>query len=567
MSEPTPPIDPATPSTPEMSPAAKAARRACNWHRVRVYSYGIILMLTMWFCATLLTIRLHPERIVHALLAKLPFSSSTGDIYWLNRRTLVINDFKFGGFFYADQLVVTASPFGLWRHHIAKVQVYGGQLFTGPLYDALAKNTSSSSGDGLDWVIGQLELSRGTVMLDNIISNVSIPVRVGVRHPIVLNYLRLGKPDASAQMNAERTVEIGAVSITSPMDPLAPVFFFPLTKVTFTYQELWHHKFRSIEMVRPTIYLGEDLFWLTQELRSEPTPAADAQGIKAPWFIGRFGVSFGRLAINAFGQPVAHLPFFFNTAVDNIRFDQLDEISAKSSINIADLTQDYPDYKVKIKNLTGQIYFSWPPTNANANNVVNTIHIKEVAWNDIPAKDVSMTVTFDQDGVYGKLNDGTCEGGLLNGNFEFYYTDGFKWNADFFATKVNCQPIADKLAGKYCSLTGELDGKIAVQGQSTRILNCTGSLALPHPGELEIKSMAELLKRLPPDMIQIKKEALELAINAFKTYPYDKGLLTIDYKPQGGLSALHLDGPVGAREFQVYLHPFPGADLPGTSAQ
>jgi hypothetical protein len=167
MSEPTPPIDPATPSTPEMSPAAKAARRACNWHRVRVYSYGIILMLTMWFCATLLTIRLHPERIVHALLAKLPFSSSTGDIYWLNRRTLVINDFKFGGFFYADQLVVTASPFGLWRHHIAKVQVYGGQLFTGPLYDALAKNTSSSSGDGLDWVIGQLELSRGTVMLDN----------------------------------------------------------------------------------------------------------------------------------------------------------------------------------------------------------------------------------------------------------------------------------------------------------------------------------------------------------------------------------------------------------------
>ena len=122
-------------------------------------------------------------------------------------------------------------------------------------------------------------------------------------------------------------------------------------------------------------------------------------------------------------------------------------------------------------NLRGDLYFSWPPSDANANNVVNTIDIDEISWNNIPVKKVSATVTFNPNGVYGKLTDGRCEGGLLNGNFEFYYTKGFTWNADFFANKINCQPIAEKMAGKYINLTGELDGKIAVQGKSTEILN------------------------------------------------------------------------------------------------
>jgi hypothetical protein len=248
--------------------------------------------------------------------------------------------------------------------------------------------------------------------------------------------------------------------------------------------------------------------------------------------------------------------------VDNIRLDQLDQISAKAIIPIQNLTQDYPDYKVRIVNLSGRLYFSWPPTDATANNVVNTIHIDDLSWNSIPVKAVNTTVTFDPNGVYGKLN-GACEGGQLNGNFEFYYTKGFTWNVDLFADKINCQPIAEKLAGKYVNLTGELDGKIAVQGKATEILNCSGSLDLPYSGKLEIKSMDALLDRLPADMIALKRDALKLAIGAFQTYPYDHGQLKIDYKPTGGVSTLKLDGPRGARQFEVYLHPWSLSDNAG----
>jgi hypothetical protein len=198
MTEPTQPPDAPLP--------AKRPRHwlDCNWHRVRVYGWSILLIVAMWLGASLITIRLHPQRVVHNLLAQLPFSSSTGKVYWLNRRTLKIDDFKMGGFFYAESIVITANPFGLLRHHIAKVEIQGGQLFTKPLYAALDKS-GPGNGNGIDWVIGRLEISRGTIMMDSLLPNTSVPVRLGVRHPIILNGLRLGKPDSSPDMDEERS--------------------------------------------------------------------------------------------------------------------------------------------------------------------------------------------------------------------------------------------------------------------------------------------------------------------------------------------------------------------------
>jgi hypothetical protein len=458
-----------------------------------------------------------------------------------------------GGFFYAGSVTLTASPWGLWRHHVAKVEIREAQLYTKPLYETLDRLPSGSA-VGIDWTIGQFELSRGLLMLDNLVAGTSIPVRLGVRHPIVLRGLRLGKPDSSPGMNLEQTVEIGVVNIGSPVDPLARVLLLPLTRVRFTWRELWHHQIRDIEVVHPTLYLGEDLFWFSKQFKKESAPSPKP-GPEAPWRVAHLEVQFGQLAVNAFGQPVVHFPFFFDTKVDNIRLDQLDQISAKATIPIRRLSQDYPDYKVRIVNLSGRLYFSLPPGDATANNVVNTISIDEISWNDIPVKAVSTTLTFDPSGVYGKLN-GECEGGELAGNFEFYYTKGFAWNANFFANHINCQPIAEKLASKTFDLTGELDGRIAVQGKATEILNCVGTLSLPHPGLFQIKSMDELMDRLPPGTIALKRDALRIAISAIQTYPYDSGQVNIKYTPAGGAGTMKLESPRGQRLFQVYWHPW-----------
>jgi hypothetical protein len=223
-------------------------------------------------------------------------------------------------------------------------------------------------------------------------------------------------------------------------------------------------------------------------------------------------------------------------------------------VPIEKFNADYTDYKIKIVDLTGQLEFSIPPS-TQANNVVPVVNIKELSWNGIAATDVTTSVTFDPTGIYGKLT-GKCERGLLAGNFEIYYLKGFTWNADFFANTIDCAPIAEKLAGKYGTLTGTIDGQIGVQGKTTEITSCTGRLDLRKPGVLEITSANDLIKRLPGTAGSFQNQAMKLAVGALRHYSYQTGGVKINYTPGGGVADLHLDGPSGQRNFSVYLHPY-----------
>ncbi len=545
MSEPIP----APESTPPPVPVASRIR----WHRVRVYLLSILLMLTMWTCGIVVEVRLHPKSFVDRALAQLPYPASAGDVTWVNRRTLKIRDLKLSDYFFTDSVTIVVSPEGLWNRHIAEVDLMGPQLFTKPLDDFMKQYGSGNQ--GWNWTIGKFTIQRGTLMLQDMAPDMPpIPIRMGVTRPVVVNNLKLNKPDNSYDMVRERVMEIENVNVVSPLDPLAPVLAFPLTRVRFTFTELWNHRIREVVLIRPTIYLGVDLFWFCDEFKKERAVAPD-QGLSAPWEIGRFEAQYGQLAVNVFGQPKVQLPFFFKTEVDDIRLDQMDKINLKSAIPIIRLDQSYPDYKIRLVNLRGNLYFSLPPTDEHANNVVNTIAIDEFSWNDLPIKEISSTVTFDENGMYGKLN-GKCYGGQLTGNFEIYYTNGFKWNADLFADKINSQPIAAKLGGKYIDLTGTLNGKLSIKGEATNILDCEGTLDLPHPGLLKIKSMENLMSRLPADAPQIKRDALKIAIDSLGSYSYLNGQVKIYYKPSGGVGSLKLDSPNGKRQFDLHWHPY-----------
>ena len=386
------------PVPPPENPPPRPKATADSWHRVRLYIWSILVVLALYFYGAARLIREQPKRVAEMVLARLPFPSTLGSVSWLDAHRLEFRDVKIGGFFYANSIIVTADVYQLLRHHVSEIDVFGPQLYTAPLNDILRKG-GNASGTGLDWTITKLIIHRGTLMLQDIAPNMpAIPVRLGVSAPIILNYIKLAKPDDSPSMTRERVIDIQNVNIVSPFDPLAPVLSFPLIKVRFTYSELWRHHLREIELIRPVLHLGEDLFWFTDEFKKERATAPSGP-VEAPWQVAHLDVRYGQLAINVFGQPKVQLPFFFETAVDNIQLDQLDKISAKSVIAIRRLDQDYPDYKIHIANLSGKLEFSIPPGNANANNVVPTVHIDELAWNGIAATDVWSSVTFDPTGI------------------------------------------------------------------------------------------------------------------------------------------------------------------------
>jgi hypothetical protein len=188
------------------------------------------------------------------------------------------------------------------------------------------------------------------------------------------------------------------------------------------------------------------------------------------------------------------------------------------------------------------------------------VFIDEISWNNIPVTKAFVSATFDPTGIYAKLG-GNCEKGLLEGNFEVYYTKGFEWNADFSARQIDCAPIAEKLAGKYGTLTGTINGKISVTGKGTDIQKCAGTLTLDKPGELKVTSADRLLNDLPPSMTGIKTDALKVLLQAFSEYPYTTGGFEVNYSPGNGDAKLHLDGPMGRRHFEVYWHPFVGSEV------
>ncbi len=536
---------------------SKQAVKKRTWRRARIYFWSLAIVVAMWIGAGTYTIRHHPDRFVDLLLEQLPFTSSRGDVWWLDRNTLEIDQLKLGKFFTADALVVTATPFGLFRHHVKKIQLIGAQVYTtalGEMMDQPSSSTATGESAGLDWTIGELSIDRSAVLLQDMAPGLSvIPVRLGSKIPLVFKRIRLDKPDDSLDMTREQRVDIDNVNLMSPYDPLAPVLAFPLIRLRFTYAELWHHTIREVQLISPTIYLGEDLFAFTSEFGKESAAAPDTP-LTDPWQVKHFEVQYGRLALNTFGQPAVIFPFFFQTRVDDIRLDQLDKISVKSRIPIDSFSKEYPDYKVDIVNLTGELNLNWPPSNEAANNVVSTVHMEILSWNEIPIKDAYATVTFDPTGMYAKIG-GACEGGYINGNVELYYTKGFNWNIDLFVNHLNVRPVAGKLAGKYIDLTGTLEGKLAVQGKVTDILDCHGSLSLPKGGVLEVKSFDDMLKemKLP---LSMKDQGIKLAIESFRTYPYKQGELNIAYKPDGGKGTLKLTSPEGRRQFDIYWHPY-----------
>jgi hypothetical protein len=556
MPDPTPPTPPAAPEQPP--PHHRHHHRHIFWRRVRVYSLSLLLVGSIYFYAAARIMREHPQRVTSEILSRLPFPSSVGRVQWLNASQLDLRDLKVGDFFYAAHVIVTATPYELLRHHIDEIDIRGAQFFTGKFNDALRRGGKSKGPGGLDWTITKLVIYRGTLLLEEMAPDMpAIPVRLGIKQPITLNYVKLGHPDRSPSMTRERTVDLENVLIVSPFDALSPVLSLPLIRVTFTYNELWQHHLRQVCVVQPVLHLGQDLFWFTDQFKKEHAAAPHSgKGVDAPWQLDHFQVRYGQLAVNAFGQPAFQFPFFFDTDVDDVRLDQLDKVTARMVVPIEKFNADYTDYKIKIVDLTGQLEFSIPP-GTQANNVFPKIIIKELSWNGIAATDVTTWVTFDPSGIYGKLT-GTCERGQLAGNFEIYYLKGFTWNADFFANTIDCAPIADKLAGKYGTLTGTIDGQIGVQGKTTEITACTGRLDLRKAGLLQIRSADDLIKRLPGAKGSLQNQALKLAVGALRNYPYQVGGVKINYTPEGGVASLHLDGPSGKRDFSVYLHPYEG---------
>ncbi len=431
-------------------------------------------------------------------------------------------------------------------------------------FDAAMQKLPPSSPDSrkyimnsLDWAVKNVVLSQGTVFLESIgpAQNLNVPIRLGIHAPIVLHDVHLNDLDSGEAGQTVQRVEITDVALVSPFDPLAPVLSLPLTQITFTYGGLWHRHLREISLIRPTLFLGADLFWFADGFKTPVDPTKPVVP-SIPWEAEHVSAHYGGLGISAFGQPPVTFPFNFDASADHVRTDQLDKVTMKTLIPIKRFDHEYPAYKVKIVNLHGKLAFNLPPGDNFIQNAVQTLNVEELSWNGLALNNVLTTVLFNNFGIFGHL-EGTCYTGKVAGDFGITYDSGFPWTMALEATAVDVAPITQRLAPNYLLITGKATGTLTVSGRTIEVLNCDGALNMASPGgTMKLGSLQELLAKYPIQGNAIKQSIAQLLVNSLKDYHYQTGGITLKYTPGLGIGSLRLNGPLGKRNFDVYWHPF-----------
>ncbi|MFT5110048.1 MAG: hypothetical protein ACI9UA_005701 [Pseudoalteromonas tetraodonis] len=454
-----------------------------------------------------------------------------------------------------------------------------------------------------EWMIGSLDLKATRFTLENFIPGLPYV-------PLVLE-TRLEEVPLSGRSRGEeriQRIELRKLEIASTANSLIPVAKLNSIWIHFTIPGLIRNEIEKIEIVNPEIYLGEHLFWYVDyyrklaeadgaakvaaitpaivEVKKAAPAATDGKGkgkiavvedaLKnteiSGWKLKMIEASSGKLIVAPKGYPIGILPFPF-TAKTNL---------AEGKIEL-DLKVPPGDYvfeqlKLELRGLNGQAFFNYPIRSEN-NNFVQTFRVPELRFQQYEADDVYLSVTYDENGIYGKLG-GEAYSGYAEGEFNIYIGETYKWDAWVAGTKLDLQPITDILSPENVKVSGILDAKIIANGEGFIPAKVTGEMETSGKCHMHITKLDDVLESLPePQVPQLKGRVdildafiepittgLQAAISkagieAFRHYDFTSGAVKLGLDGRDGSASMLLDGPDGKRD--LLFHFFDKRELAG----
>lgn len=443
----------------------------------------------------------------------------------------------------------------LLKGEIKEVRVYGLYLWLKEMQAATARSEGpSQDASGFS---GSFPLLIKTLIVNNAVLNlntlssryVNLAIPIGQVAPLLYHDVRLGAGQQDPAMQEIQTVSLDSITIHSPVDPLVPVLGFRKITVKFSLAGLAARRLDSLFVDTPRIYIGEDLFWFIDQVKSEK---ADPQAASHPWEISNYQIKGGRLIIMYEGKPTVVLPMTFEAEGSALVLGGPTPLQLKTRVVIPKTNLDYPDYNVRITGMDGDLYFGIPPGEKGNENIVPTVKIEKLTWKDIEASRIDFGMTFDRTGIYGKFT-GLAYQGQVEGGFACYLEDGFPWIGWGSTTDVNVNPITKLLSPENFVMNGPVNCRFIVKGKTKQIVGLGGSLDLKKPGTMEITAVDDLLKKLPADWASFKRDLAGIGLQAFRRYDYSHGHAEFTYAPPSSFLKLDLDGKQGKRNFDIRL--------------
>jgi hypothetical protein len=187
------------------------------------------------------------------------------------------------------------------------------------------------------------------------------------------------------------------------------------------------------------------------------------------------------------------------------------------------------------------------------NNLVQVFRVSELRYGlDRPfrVKNAFMTVTFDKDGVYGKLG-GELYGGYASGGFDVYLDDNTSWDCWVAGDDIDMKPVTDILTPEYLKVEGPLEFKVLAFGDLESLYTANGDLRIRRPGHLTLTSLDDLRESLPDEWARLETSLAATGIDTLRDFPFDHCLGRFElYGLEGNLS-VDLSGPHGSRAVKV----------------
>lgn len=405
-----------------------------------------------------------------------------------------------------------------------------------------------------NWKLRQLDIVNSRVTLADLgVGTTS----VGFNVETTLRNIPLSAvvTDTAEEMQQQ---EIADFTITSPLDSFAPVFTMKTLFIRYSISGLLRREIEEIQVLNPTIYVGEDLFWYFDELsrreETNQTPVASpaAQADSTSWKLKKINVAYGQLVIANGGKASLPLPLQFTTSVEDLDLGKLSDIKLALDLKVPQEDYFFPGYKLELRQLGGNIRFDLPPQTGQ-NNLVQTLRMKEVRWRQFRAEEGWLSVTFDRKGINGEIG-AKGYGGYINGGFTSFFGETYPWIGWLSGTKVDLKKVTDVMAPGNFALDGPAEFKLEASGLSSSLERLRGSLRAMRGGKMQIGKLDQILADIPNDWYWVKRETTRILLETLRDFTYDTGNASFWYLNDEGNLKLTLQGPLGSRNIDLVLH-------------
>lgn len=482
------------------------------------------------------------------------------------------------------RLTVIATPGGLQQDSIIdSVEMFGFDATIGKAVDELVTklgaseetaDTPDTADSSQEWRIARMSINKSRVIIQDIIPGLpSLPFQLD---GIELNKVPLSGRDRGDE-NLQR-VELANLDVASALNPLINVATLRSIWVEFTVPGIFRSELEKIEIVGPEIFIGEHLFWYIDFYRNfdtetgskreeitEVAPLAEVVEAANPeekksgdegaidaledafaavklsgWTIKKIAASSGKITVAPHGTPIGIFPFPFSFESD------LEKRKIDFSLEVAQGDYTFENIKVELKQLKGKSFFNYP-IRAKDNNFVQTFTAEAMHYEQLMAKDVALSITYDRKGIYGQIW-ASAYGGDMNAEFNIYIDgENYKWDA--WATAVGFQlgPFTEVLVPDSLRMSGRIDGKIVTNGVEFDVEKAVGDIKAGE-GTMHITKFDEVIADFPDDLSEIQKMLMQTGLDIFRNYRFRQGQANLDLTGRDGTAKILFEGDDGKRE-------------------